>query len=325
MKQYHDLCRLVLDKGIKKEDRTGTGTISYFGHQMRFDLQEGFPLLTTKELNFPLIVSELIWFIQGNTNIRFLLQNKNNIWNEWAFKNWVESEDYDGEVDMTDFGIRSQVDEEFAKHYKVEMKRFKEKILTDDAFAEEFGDLGPVYGEQWRSWKGANGKTYDQLMDAIEQIKKNPDSRRLIVSAWNPSFIISDTEGTPPEQQMALPPCHTFFQFYVANGKLSLQMYQRSCDIFIGGGFNISSYALLVCMVAQVTGLEVGEFVHTIGDAHIYINHVEQVELQLSRTPFELPTIRLNPEIVNIEDFTVDDVELLNYEAHPHIKGIVAV
>jgi len=197
--------------------------------------------------------------------------------------------------------------------------------LEDEAFAEKFGELGPVYGHQWRSWKGANGKTYDQLQWVIEEIKRNPDSRRLLVNAWNPEFIIPDTEGNLHEEQMALPPCHMFFQFYVANGKLSLQMYQRSGDILLGIPFNIASYSLLLHMVAQVTGLEAGEFIHTIGDAHIYSNHVEQIELQLSRTPYDLPTLKLNPEIKNIEDFKVEDVEFVNYKAHPHIKGAVAV
>lgn len=325
MKQYLDLCEDVLTKGVKKEDRTGTGTISRFGHQMRFDLSEGFPLVTTKRTAMRLITSELIWFIAGDTNIRYLLEQNNNIWNEWAFKKWVESDVYDGTEDMTNFGLRAEQDEEFKLHYNQEMDRFKTKILTDDAFSEEFGHLGEVYGSQWRSWKGANGRTYDQLKWVIEEIKRNPDSRRLIVDAWNPEYIIPDTEGNMHEEPMALPPCHMFFQFYVSSGKLSLQMYQRSGDIFLGVPFNIGSYALLLEMVAQVTGLEAGEFIHTIGDGHIYTNHLDQINLQLTRTPHALPTIKLNPDIKNLEDFTMDDIELVDYVSHPPIKGAVAV
>ena len=325
MKQYHDLCRHVLAEGVRKSDRTNTGTISTFGYQMRFDLQaEGFPLMTTKELNFDFIKSELLWFIKGLTNIRFLLERKNNIWNEWAFERYVKSPDYDG-VDMTNFGIRSQTDEAFKQEYKKEMKRFKERILTDDAFAEKYGDLGAIYGKHWRSWQGADGRTYDQLKWVIDEIKRNPDSRRLIVSAWNPAHIIPDVEGQMPEDVGALPPCHTLFQFNVADGKLSCQLFQRSGDVLIGVPYNVASYSLLTHMVAQITGLEVGEFIHTIGDAHIYSNHEEQVKLQLSREPYPLPTLKLNPHITSIEDFDMDDIQIENYQAHPHIKGIIAV
>ncbi|PLS18872.1 thymidylate synthase [Bacillus sp. M6-12] len=313
-KVYLDLCEHVLEIGVRKEDRTGTGTISVFGYQMRFDLQEGFPLLTTKRVPFRLIASELLWFIKGDTNIRYLLQHNNHIWNEWAFKRWIESEDYQG-VDMTDFGLRSQTDEEFNKLYEEQMEIFKQKILTDDEFAEKYGELGNVYGKQWRAWKTSTGETIDQLKDVIDMIKKNPDSRRLIVTAWNP-------EDVPTS---ALPPCHSLFQFYVAEGKLSCQLYQRSGDIFLGIGFNIASYALLVHLIAHECGLEVGEFIHTIGDAHIYTNHIEQVELQLSREMKELPTLVLNKEKTSVFDFEMEDIAIEGYHPHPTIKAPVAV
>ena len=254
----------VLDHGVEKHDRTGTGTISVFGYQMRFDLSEGFPMVTTKNLHLRSIIHELIWFLKGDTNIQYLKENGVSIWDDWA---------------------------------------------------DEQGNLGPVYGSQWRSWKGANGVTVDQITKVIEQIKKNPDSRRLIVSAWNVAEI----------ENMALPPCHAFFQFYVANGKLSCQLYQRSADIFLGVPFNIASYALLTMMVAQVCGLEYGEFVHTLGDAHLYSNHLEQTKLQLSRELRPLPTMKINPNIKNIFDFTFEDFTLEGYDPHPHIKAAVAV
>ncbi|HBZ80841.1 MULTISPECIES: thymidylate synthase [Brevibacillus] len=264
MKQYLDLCQRILTEGVTKEDRTGTGTISIFGHQMRFDLSEGFPLVTTKKLHMKSIIHELLWFLAGDTNVRYLQENGVRIWNEWA---------------------------------------------------DENGDLGPVYGKQWRSFVGRDGKTVDQIQWVIDEIKKNPDSRRLIVSAWNPADLA----------EMALPPCHLLFQFYVADGKLSCQLYQRSADTFLGVPFNIASYALLTHMVAHVTGLEVGDFVHTLGDAHLYTNHIEQVKLQLTREPKPLPKLQLNPEVTSIFDFTYDDIEIVDYEAHPHIKGEVAV
>ena len=264
MKQYLDLMQHVLEKGVKKEDRTGTGTQSVFGYQMRFDLNEGFPLVTTKKCHLRSIIHELLWFLNGDTNIKYLKDNNVRIWDEWADKD---------------------------------------------------GNLGPVYGSQWRSWQGTNGETIDQITQLIEQIKTNPDSRRLIVSAWNVGEI----------DNMALPPCHAFFQFYVADGKLSCQLYQRSADIFLGVPFNIASYALLTMMIAQVCNLEYGEFVHTFGDAHLYTNHMEQTALQLNRTPFDLPTMKINKDVSSIFDFTIDDFELLNYEAHPHIKGEVAI
>lgn len=311
---YLDLCKLILEKGHKKEDRTGTGTYSIFGHQMRFDLSEGFPLLTTKKVNFRLIASELLWFIKGDTNIRFLLENNNNIWNEWAFERWVESDDYDG-PDMTDFGRRSLVDEDFNREYQKQMELFKEKILTDDDFAKKYGDLGYVYGKQWRHWETKTGETIDQLKNVIDSIRNDPDSRRHIVSAWNPEDI----------PFMALPPCHTLFQFYVADGKLSCQLYQRSGDIFLGVPFNIASYALLTYLIAHECDLEVGEFVHTLGDAHIYTNHVEQVKTQLQRDVRPFPQLKLNKEKQSVFDFELTDFELIGYDPHPAIKAPIAV
>ncbi|WP_077309087.1 thymidylate synthase [Terribacillus halophilus] len=311
---YLDLCRYVLNNGTKKEDRTGTGTVSVFGYQMRFDLKQGFPLLTTKRVPFRLIASELLWFLKGDTNIRYLLEHNNNIWNEWAFKNWVESEAYDG-PDMTDFGRRSLQDEAFRSAYNTEMDKFKQLILTDDDFSEQFGHLGDVYGKQWRSWQTTKGETIDQLQDIIEMIKKNPDSRRLIVSAWNP-------EDVPT---MALPPCHTMFQFYVADNKLSCHLYQRSGDIFLGIPFNIASYSLLTHLIAKECGLEVGEFIHTIGDAHLYTNHLEQVETQLSRTPKQLPSLHIKNSFSSVFDASMEDLEIIGYEPHPAIKAPVAV
>ena len=307
-KEYLGLCKYILDNGIEKEDRTGVGTNSIFGYQMKFDLNNGFPLLTTKKVNFNLVWSELLWFIKGDTNIRFLLENNNNIWNEWAFKKWVESDEYNG-PDMTDFGHRTLVDEDFAKEYKEQMQFFKEKILTDDEFSNKYGDLGNVYGKQWRNFNGV-----DQLKNVIEQIKENPSSRRLIVSSWNPAEV--DT--------MALPPCHSLFQFYVSDNKLSCQLYQRSGDVFLGVPFNIASYSLLTILIAKECNLGVGEFVHTLGDAHIYNNHFDQVNEQISRTPYDLPSLKIN-EFQSIFDLKISDVELVNYESHPFIKAPIAV
>lgn len=311
---YLELCKKVLNEGNIKGDRTGTGTYSTFGAQMRFNLAEGFPLLTTKRVNFNLIASELIWFIRGDTNIHYLLKNNNNIWNEWAFKNWVESNEYQG-PDMTNFGHRSLNDDQFKVVYQQEMKKFKERILSDDQFAAKYGELGPVYGKQWRSWLTSRGETIDQLKQVIQSIKENPNSRRHIVTAWNPEDVPS----------MALPPCHTMFQFYVAEGKLSCQLYQRSADVFLGVPFNIASYALLTHLVAFECGLEVGEFVHTLGDTHIYQNHVEQVETQLSRTPYDLPKIKINPNLNSIFDLELNDLELIDYQSHSAIKAPIAV
>lgn len=312
---YLDLCHTILKKGTEKNDRTKTGTLSVFGHQMRFPLQEGFPLLTTKRVPFRLIASELIWFIKGDTNIQYLLKNDNNIWNEWAFKAWVESDAYTG-PDMTDFGNRSQNDPEFQQLYIEEMNKFKENIVNDDRFAEKYGDLGSVYGQQWRAWKTSQGETIDQLRQVIEGIKKNPDSRRHIVTAWNPEDVPSN---------MALPPCHTMFQFYVADGKLSCQLYQRSGDVFLGVPFNIASYALLTHLIAHECNLEVGDFIHTLGDTHLYTNHLEQVKTQLDRTPYALPTLKINENLKSIFDLEISDLEIINYTSHPAIKAPVAV
>jgi len=264
MQQYLDLMRYVLENGSEKKDRTGTGTLSVFGHQMRFDLARGFPLITTKKLHLQSIIHELLWFLQGDTNIGYLRENKVRIWDEWA---------------------------------------------------DENGDLGPVYGAQWRSWRAADGRVIDQIQQLISDIKTNPNSRRLIVSAWNVGEI----------ENMALPPCHAFFQFYVADGRLSCQLYQRSADIFLGVPFNIASYALLLMMVARVTDLEPGDFVHTLGDAHLYTNHLPQARLQLEREPYPLPKMKLNPEVRDLLDFRFEDFELIDYQCHEHIKGAVAV
>ena len=264
MQQYLDLMRHVRDHGVQKSDRTGTGTRSVFGYQMRFDLRQGFPLVTTKKLHLRSIIHELLWFLQGDTNIKYLKDNGVRIWDEWA---------------------------------------------------DENGDLGPVYGAQWRSWPAADGRHIDQISALLDQIRNNPDSRRMIVSAWNVGEL----------DNMALPPCHAFFQFYVADGKLSCQLYQRSADIFLGVPFNIASYAILLLMMAQVTGLQVGEFIHTLGDAHLYSNHMEQAALQLSRDPYPLPLMKLNPQVDNLFDFTFEDFTLENYQCHEHIKAQVAV
>lgn len=311
---YLALSRRILEEGTDKGDRTGTGTRSIFGHQMRFDLQKGFPLLTTKRIPFRLIKSELLWFIKGDTNIRYLLEHNNHIWDEWAFERFVVSQDYTG-PDMTDFGRRSLRDETFNEVYQAEMKQFNERILTDDDFAKQHGELGNVYGAQWRKWKTSQGETIDQLKNVIEMIRTNPDSRRLIVSAWNP-------EDVP---NMALPPCHTLFQFYVADGKLNCQLYQRSADVFLGVPFNIASYALLTHLIAHETGLEVGEFVHTFGDAHLYSNHFEQMKEQLAREPRAFPELKLNTAKQSIFDFEMEDIQIEGYNPHPRIKAPIAV
>ena len=264
MKQYTDLLKDILDNGVQRGDRTGTGTISVFGRQMRFDLSEGFPVLTTKKLHLRSIIHELLWFLKGDTNIKYLKENKVRIWDDWA---------------------------------------------------DENGDLGPVYGKQWRKWETADGRVIDQIVKVVDSIKNKPNSRRHIVTAWNPSDV----------DEMALPPCHCLFQFYVADGKLSCQLYQRSADVFLGVPFNIASYALLTMMMAQVCGLEAGDFVHTFGDTHLYMNHLEQTELQLSREHRALPTMKINPEVKNIFDFTYEDFKLENYNPHPHIKAAVSV
>ncbi|MCT4382143.1 thymidylate synthase [Leuconostoc suionicum] len=316
--QYLDLAKKILDEGSHKGDRTGTGTRSLFGTQMRFNLSEGFPLLTTKKVFFGLIKSELLWFLRGDNNIRFLLEHNNHIWDEWAFKKWIESDKYTG-PDMTNFGLRSQTDEDFAKIYKKQKEIFVSNILNDDEFKEEFGYIGNVYGKLWRSWETnsltAGDETVDQVARLIDQIKETPNSRRLILTAWN-------AETTP---QAPLPSCHVLSQFYVADGKLSLQMYQRSGDFFLGVPFNIASYSLLLHMVAAQTGYEVGEFIHTIGDTHIYNNHVDQITEQLSRPMHKLPKLWLNPEVKSLFDYTMDDIKILDYDSEPAIKAPVAV
>lgn len=319
--EYLNLLKYTLENGIKKEDRTGTGTMSVFGYQMRFDLSKGFPLFTTKRVAFKLIASELLWFIKGDTNIRYLLQHNNHIWDEWAFKRWVESDEYTG-PDMTDFGRRCLVDENFNELYQKELKAFCQRVLEDDVFAEKYGDLGNVYGKQWRNWTATNGERIDQLSDAINQIKNNPDSRRIIVNAWNPEDVIN---AGSKESKAALPPCHVMFQFYVADGKLSCMLTQRSGDQFLGVPYNVSSYALLTHLIAHECGLEVGEFVHSIGDAHIYSNHFEQVKEQLSRDPRPFPTLKINPDKQSIFDIELEDLTIEGYDPHPAIKAPVAV
>lgn len=312
--QYLALGREIIANGHEKTDRTGVGTKSIFGYQMRFDLSEGFPLLTTKRVPFGLIKSELLWFLKGDTNIRYLLEHKNHIWDEWAFDRYVKSEDYHG-PDMTDFGNRVLIDPEFKEHYETELERFCDSILTDESFAQKYGELGNIYGSQWRHWKTTQGETIDQLAQVIEMIKTTPDSRRLIVSAWNPEDVPS----------MALPPCHTLFQFYVNDGRLSCQLYQRSADVFLGVPFNIASYALLTHLIAHETGLEVGEFVHTLGDAHLYNNHMEQMITQLGRDIRPLPKLVLNTDKKSVFEFDVSDIKVENYDPHPAIKAPIAV
>lgn len=313
-KQYLELAQKILDEGVEKSDRTGTGTKSIFGYQMRFDLQKGFPLLTTKKTAFGLIKSELLWFLRGDTNIRYLLENNNHIWDEWAFERYIKSADYQG-PDMTNFGRRVLDDAQFKAEYQEQMALFREKVLTDDAFSEQYGELGNIYGSQWRHWKTTQGETIDQIKDVIEMIKKTPDSRRLIVSAWNP-------EDVP---NMALPPCHTLFQFFVADGKLSCQLYQRSADVFLGVPFNIASYALLTHLIANETGLEVGDFVHTFGDAHLYLNHLDQIKEQLSRETYELPELVLKAPEKSIFEMEKDEIVVKGYKSHPRIKAPIAV
>jgi thymidylate synthase len=292
MNTYLTFLKHILEHGTIKNDRTNTGTISTFGYQMRFDLSEGFPLLTTKKVHLKSVIHELLWFIKGETNIRPLVLNNVRIWNEWPYETYKKSSEYQNET----------------------LDAFVEKIKNDENFAKKHGDLGPVYGKQWRSFEGKE-TVVDQLQWLIEEIKINPNSRRLIVNSWNPPLI----------DKMALPPCHMMFQFYVSNGKLSCQLYQRSADAFLGVPFNIASYSLLTMMVAQASGLEVGEFIHTMGDAHIYQNHLEQVHLQLSRTPKPLPKMVLNPKVKDLFSFTYEDFSLEDYNPHPAIKGKVSV
>ena len=301
MKQYHKLLRYILDQGVRKDDRTGTGTVSVFGYQMRFDLNQGFPLLTTKKVHFKSIVHELLWFIAGDTNIKYLVENGVSIWNEWPFENWLREnfmqEDYpSGSPQRKDL-----------------MSEFVAKIADDQEFAQKYGCLGPVYGKQWRKFEGV-----DQLANIIDSLKTNPDSRRHIVSAWNPKDV-------PIMVKAGLPPCHTIFQFYVSEEKLSCQLYQRSADVFLGVPFNIASYALLTQMIAHVCDLKLGEFIHTFGDAHLYVNHLQQVDEQLAREPIKLPELKINRRVYSIFDFVFDDLELLGYRPYAAIAAPVAV
>ena len=301
MKQYLDLMKHIRDEGVKKEDRTGTGTISVFGYQMRFDLEDSFPLLTTKKVNLDSIIHELLWFISGDTNISYLVKNGVNIWNDWPYQSYLKQTHQEKDYPM------------HSKEWKDKMKKFIEQIKSDDDFAKIYGDLGPVYGKQWRNFEGV-----DQLNQVVEDIKLSPDSRRLIVSAWNPKDI-------PVMVKSGLPPCHTLFQFYVSEGRLSCQLYQRSADVFLGVPYNIASYAILTIMIAQATGLKPGEFIHTLGDAHLYSNHLEQVEEQLARVPFPCPKLSINKDKDTIFNFSISDFELIDYQTHPHIPAPIAV
>ncbi|MGB1403255.1 MAG: thymidylate synthase [Porticoccaceae bacterium] len=301
MKQYLDLVRHIRDNGVTKGDRTGTGTRSIFGYQMRFNLADGFPLVTSKKVHLKSILHELLWFIRGDTNIRYLVENGVGIWNDWPYQSWLRQTGQEDDLPM------------YSAEWKAGMKAFIERIKTDAAFAQKWGDLGPVYGHQWRNFEGV-----DQLSQLVDDIKSNPDSRRLLVSAWNPKDI-------PVMVKSGLPPCHSLFQFYVTEGRLSCQLYQRSADVFLGVPFNIASYSILTLMIAQVTGLKPGDFVHTFGDAHLYSNHMEQVEEQLSRSTLPLPTLAINPQVNNLFDFVYDDFELRDYQSHGPISAPVAV
>ena len=307
MRQYHDLLRHILEHGEERKDRTGVGTIGVFGHQMRVDLAKGFPLLTTKKMAVKAIVHELIWFLSGDTNIKYLVDHDVKIWNEWPFDDYLVANK------LTDKFPR------YSPEWHAELERFVGNIKSDAAFAAQWGELGPVYGKQWRRWQGSDGKVYDQIGEAIRQINQNPHSRRILVSAWNVADVYNHTKSAPPL-------CHTLFQFYVTgDGRLSCQLYQRSADSFLGVPFNIASYSLLTCMIAQVCGLKPGEFIHTFGDLHIYKNHLDQVNEQLSREPKPLPTLRLNADRKNIEDFTFEDISFEGYDPHPAIKAPIAV
>jgi thymidylate synthase len=305
MRQYLDLLQDIKDNGVKKTDRTGVGTISVFGRQLRFDLSEGFPAVTTKKLFMRGIIHELIWFLQGSSNIKYLVDNDVHIWDEWPYKHYLMEQG-------------KEVPDSNSEEWKKGIKEFTEKIKVDDKFAKKWGELGPVYGYQWRNWPTPDGKHIDQIKKAVDTIKSSPDSRRIIVSAWNVADIDEMAKA-------GLPPCHLLFQFYVADGKLSCQMYQRSADTFLGVPFNIASYSLLTMMVAQVCGLKAGDFVHTFGDTHLYLNHLEQVDEQLSRKPHPLPKMKINPKVKNLEDFKFEDFELVGYESHPAIYAPIAV
>ena len=301
MQQYLELVKHIRDHGIKKEDRTGTGTVSIFGHQMRFNLAEGFPLVTSKKVHLKSILHELLWFIRGDTNIRYLIENGVGIWNDWPYQNWLRETSQDKHL------------VKYSSEWRAVMAEFTQQIIADQDFADKYGDLGPVYGKQWRNFGGV-----DQLSQLMSDLQSNPDSRRLIVSAWNPQDI-------PVMIKSGLPPCHSLFQFYVVEGRLSCQLYQRSADVFLGVPFNIASYAALTMMIAQVAGLKLGDFVHTFGDAHLYSNHMNQVDEMLSRSTFDLPTLQINPQVQSLFDFVYDDFELQNYQSHGPISAPVAV
>jgi len=305
MRQYLDLLEDIQKNGIEKSDRTGTGTKSVFGRQMRFNLQDGFPAVTTKKLFMRGVTHELLWFLQGSSNIEYLVKNNVNIWNEWPFRAYLNA-------------TKQVTPLQHSDAWNAQLAEFVHKIKTDTTFARQYGELGPVYGHQWRHWPDGHGGEIDQIQNVIDTIKNNPDSRRIIVSAWNVADIDEMAKA-------GLPPCHSLFQFYVTDGTLSCQLYQRSADVFLGVPFNIASYALLTMMVAHVTGLKAGEFIHTLGDAHVYLNHLDQVGLQLSRTPHTLPTMTLNPEVTSIFDFTIDDFTLTNYDPDPAISAPIAI
>lgn len=309
MKQYLDLLQLILDKGIDHEDRTGVGTRSLFGHQMRFDLNKGFPLVTTKKVFLRSIIHELIWFLSGSTNIKYLADNDVHIWDEWPYQGYLAKNDLEEKFPM------------YSDNWLEEKKKFIERIKTDEAFAKEYGDLGPVYGKQWTAWDGPDGLQFNQIAEVQKTLRENPNSRRIIVSGWN----VGDLQKNIKSKIAAPPPCHTVYQFHVLDGKLSCQLYQRSADVFLGVPFNIASYALLTMMIAQVTGLKIGEFVHTFGDVHIYNNHFDQVKLQLTRQPKKLPSMKINPEVKDIFKFQYEDFKLENYDPHPRIKAPIAV
>lgn len=309
MQQYLDLLQNILKHGDKKDDRTKIGTTSLFGYQMRFDLSKGFPLLTTKKVYLKAIIHELLWFLRGDTNIKYLLRNNVKIWNEWSFQIFLEENNLEQEYPR------------YSNKWKDKLIWFVEQMRIDDQFANKWGELGPIYGKQWRRWENGQGEEIDQVAIVIEMIKNDSTSRRIIINGWN----VGEIESLIHNHNRAPPPCHTLFQFMVINGKLSCQLYQRSADVFLGVPFNIASYALLTMMVAQVTGLEPGEFIHTFGDVHIYNNHLEQVKEQLSREPKELPKMKINPEIKSIFEFKFEDFELVDYNHHPPIKAPIAV